>query len=220
MLNNIDVLAAFNLVVTLTQVMMVLAGIIGVLRFRHLTPAMRYLAVTVWFGILIELVSDTLHFWHIPNLFLGPLDSAGGFLLFSLVYRRALQSAAFSRVQPWLAGAFVLYAGVSSLLLPETTRFKPLLQVVECLLVLLLVVLYFRKLLNELMVQQLTRDAMFWASTGLLLYYLGKLQISLFSNYLMQYSKQFNLAVWTVHALLLAVMHGCFCVALWMRPQK
>ena len=220
MLDNVDVLAVFKLVLKLTEAMMVLAGFIGALRFKHLSPALRYLAGVVWFGLLLELVSDVLSAKHIPNLFLGPLDSAGGFLLLSLVYRRALQSATFSRVQPWLAGAFVLYAGISGLLLPETTRFKPLLQVVECLLVLLLVVLYFRKLLNELVVQQLTRDPMFWVSTGLLLYYLGKLQISLFSNYMMQYSRQFNIVVWGVHALLLAVMHGCFCRALWMRPQK
>ncbi len=220
MLDSVDVSAIFNLIVTLTQVMMVLASIISILRFKYLTTAVRYLAGLIWFGLLLELVSDMLHSRHIPNLFLGPLDSAAAVLLLSLVYRRALQSAEFTRVQPWLAGAFVLYAGVSGLLLPETTRFKPLLQVVECLLVLLLVVLYFRKLLNELVVQQLTHDPMFWVSTGLLLYYLGKLQISLFSNYMMQYSKQFNLAVWTVHALLLAVMYSCFCVALWMRPQK
>ena len=220
MLDNINPLAVFMLVLKLTQVTMLAAGISGVLRFRRLSPALRYLAGLVWLGLLIELVSETLAFQHKSNLFLGPFDSASGFLMLSLVYRRALQSATFTRVQPWLAGAFVLYAGVSGLLLPETTRFKPLLQVVECLLVLLLVVLYFRKTLNELVVQQLTRDPMFWVSTGLLLYYLGKLQISLFSNYIMQYSKQFNLVVWTVHALLLAVMHSCFCVALWMRPQK
>ena len=217
---NVNTLAVFKLMLTLMQATLLVTGISSILRFSELSPALRYLAVTVWFGLLVELVAAMLAYQRIPNLFLGPLDSAGGFLLLSLVYRRALQSAAFTRVQPWLAGAFVLYASVSGLLLPETTRFKPLLQVVECLLVLLLVVLYFRRLLNELVVQQLTRDPMFWVSTGLLLYYLGKLQISLFSNYIMQYSKQFNLVVWTVHALLLAVMYSCFCVALWMRPQK
>ena len=220
MLDNINVLAIFMLVLKLMQATMLAAGISSLLQFRRLSPALRYLAGLIWFGLLLETVSEVLAFQHISNLFLGPLDSAAAVLLLSLVYRRALQSAAFTRVQPWLAGAFVLYAGVSGLLSPEITRFKPMLQVVECLLVLLLVVLYFRKLLNELVVQRLTRDSMFWVSTGLLLYYLGKLQISLFSNYLMQYSKQFNIAVWTVHTLLLAVMFGCFTVALWMRPQK
>lgn len=221
MLDNIDVLAVFNVVLRLMQGVMVVAGISGLLRFRQLSPALRYLAGAVWFGLVLELVVDALASRHMSNLFLLPLDSASGVLLLSMVYRRALASAAFSRVQPWLVGGFILYAGLSGLLVaPEAARFSPLLQVVECLLVLLFVLLYFRKLLNELVVQQLTRDPMFWVSTGLLLYYLGKLQISLFSNYMMQYSKQFNLAVWTLHVLLLAVMYGCFCVALWIRPRN
>ena len=62
---------------------------------------------------------------------------------------------------------------------------------------------------------------MFWVSTGLLIYFLGYLQIALFSNYLLQhYSVQFNRNVWAVHTLLSIVLHSCYCLALWMRPQR
>jgi len=81
--------------------------------------------------------------------------------------------------------------------------------------------LYFWKLLSELQVRYLAKEPMFWVSTGLLVYFLGYLQIALFSNYLLQhYSLQFNRNVWAVHTLLSIVLHSCYCVALWMRPQK
>ena len=62
---------------------------------------------------------------------------------------------------------------------------------------------------------------MFWVSTGALLYFLGKLQIGLFSNYTMRhYSQELNLWMWTIHALLLLILYSCYCLALWTHPQK
>ena len=103
----------------------------------------------------------------------------------------------------------------------DPARFQPILMVSESLLLLLLPGLYFCKLLNELHVRNLVRDAIFWVSTGLLLYFLGKLLIGLFSNYLLaHYSKELNLWVWFVHAVLLFVLHSCYFRALWLHPQK
>lgn len=210
----------FRVVNKLSVVVLLVAGLSGLVRFRQLTINLRYLVGLIWFELSIELVAQLLWQRQLPNLFLGPVDSAGEFLLLSLVYGRALRSAAFTRARPWLAGSLVLYAGLTSLLSPEMARFKPFLQVVESLLVLMLVTLYFRKLLNELRVEKLSREPMVWVSSGLLIYCLGNVQIALFSNYLMRYSKQLNMTVWTIHALILVVLYGCYCLALWIRPQK
>lgn len=211
----------FDVAHALSALTLLVAGIIGLARFGQLTLGMRYLVGLIWFGLAIELVATILaKCYHTPNLFLFPIDAAGEFLLLSLMYRGALQSPGFSRVQPWLAGGVIFYAVVSSVLLPDASHFKPGLHVVENLLLLLLVGLYFRKLLNELRVQQLARDPMVWVSAGLLFYCLGKLLIVLFSNYMQHYSKQLNLTVWAVHALLTLVLYGCYCRALWLRPQS
>ena len=169
----------------------------------------------------MEVTAVVLQSKHLPNLFLIPIDAAGELWLLSLVYERALQWPGYSRWRPWVAGAFVLYAILSGWLLTDPAHFQPALMVGESLLLLLLPGLYFRKLLNELHVRNLARDAMFWVSTGLLLYFLGKLLIGLFSNYLLlHYSMELNLWVWFVHAVLLFVLHSCYLRALWLRPQK
>lgn len=205
----------------LSLVILLVAGIGGVVRFRLLPLGLRYLAGLIWFGMGVELASYLLRLRHLPNLLLIPLDTAGELWLLSLVYGWALQSAIFTRVRPWLAGAFVLYAAISTLLSPEPARFKPALLVLECILLLAMAGLYLRKLLNELRVQHLTHDSVFWVSAGLLLYAFGKLQIALFSDYLLQhYSRELNILVWDIHALLLTVLYFCYCMALWMRPQK
>ena len=205
----------------LSVVVLLVVGLIGVGRFRGLSLGLRYLVGLIGFGLVVELAAHLLLFQHRSNLLLIPVDAAGELWLLSLVYAHALQWPVFMRVRPWVAGSFVLYAGLSGVLLPETARFKPVVQVIESLLVLGMVWLYFRKLLNELQVLDLVRDPMFWVSSGLLLYCLGKVQIVLFSNYLLlHYSLQLNLAVWDIHALLTVGLYYCYGRALWMHPQK
>ena len=124
-------------------------------------------------------------------------------------------------MRPWLAGAFVAYCALDSVLAPEAARFKPALQLVESLLLLGMVGLYFRKLLHELRVTRLEREPLFWVSVGLVINHLGKSQIYLFSNFLLtHYSNQLNLDIWAIHALLLVVLYSCYLVALWIRPQN
>lgn len=54
---------------------------------------------------------------------------------------------------------------------------------------------------------------------GLALYFVGYLQIALFSNYMLRhYSMEFNRNVWTVHTGFSVFLHGCYCVALVLRP--
>lgn len=150
-----------------------------------------------------------------------PIFAAGEIWLLALVYDKSMNWLSFSRVRPWLAGTFVAYCIIDSMLSPEVAHFKPALLVVESLLVLGLIGLYFRKLLNELRVANLGQEPMFWVSVGLVINHLGNLQIYLFSNFLLSnYSKQLNLNIWAIHALLLVILYSCYCVALWIRPQN
>ncbi|MDO7851730.1 hypothetical protein [Hymenobacter convexus] len=203
----------------LSRVVLLLTGLLGLLRFAELPRGLRYLVGLAWFGLLMETASIFMH-GHVSNLWLIPFDSAGELWLLSLVYAWALGSARFARWRPWWVGAFVLYAGLSSLVVPRA-RFSTGVLVLESLLLLLLAGLYFRKLLNELQVPRLDRDPMFWVSTGLLQFSLGKLLIALFGNYMLEhYSLALNQWVWALHALLITVLYLCYFRALWMRPQK
>ncbi|MBO2029965.1 hypothetical protein J4D99_01070 [Siccationidurans ginsengisoli] len=205
----------------LARVALGAAVIVGVMRFKHLPSGLRYLVALLGLEVATELAVAVLHYKHQPNLFILPFFSAGEFWLLALVYDRALQSPAFSRMRPWLAGSFVAYCLFDSLVSPEMARFKPALQLVESVLVLGLVGLFFRKLLSELRITRLDREPMFWVSTGLIVKHLGSIQIFLFSNFLLShYSKELNLNIWAIHGLLLIVLYSCYLVALWIRPQN
>lgn len=197
------------------------AGISGLIRWRRLPGSLQYLAMLTVFELPLELIG----FWFVVlkrnNLFLMPIYTVGELVLLALLYERNLQSAFFTRALPWVLTGFTAYVVVDCLAGPELQWFRPGQQVLQSLLILSMVALYFRKLLNELRVNSLEREPMFWVSTGLVIYFLGYLQIALFSNYLLShYSSHFNITVWGVQVLLSIVLHSCYIVALWIRPRK
>ncbi|UOQ96780.1 hypothetical protein MUN81_16215 [Hymenobacter sp. 5317J-9] len=196
-----------------------MAALIGLLRFRHLPLNLRYLAALVWFILPLEMLGLVMMLYHQNNLFLMPISAIGEFGLLAQVYSKTLQSRAFNRAMPWLVGGFAAYAIFDSLYVGALTQFRPGQQVLQSVLVLGLVGLYFRKLLHELRVQQLKREPMFWVSAGLTIYCLGYLQIALFSSYLLRYSVRLNMNVWMVHSLLFMTLYCCYSMALWL-PQK
>ncbi len=203
------------------HIILALAALVGSWRFRQLPANLRYLVALVGLEVLTEVVTYVLHLYHKPNLFINPLFAAGELWLLALVYDKTVRYPDFSRVRPWLAGVFVVYCALDSLLAPEVVRFKPALQLVESVLILGMVALYFRKLLHELRITRLEREPMFWVSVGLVINHLGKSQIYLFSNFLLKhYSQQLNSSIWSIHALLLAILYSCYLVALWIRPQN
>ena len=195
------------------------AAVIGGVRYHHLPPNLRALAWLTWFELPLEVVATGLALLHQNNLFIMPFYTVGELGLLALVYGRTLQSVAFGRVMPWLAVAFATYVLADNLLAPNLSWFKPMQQVIQSLLILSMVGVYFCELLQELHVPHLERKPLFWVSMGLALYFLGYMHIALFSNYMLKhYSMQFNKDIWTIHFGLVLVLHCCYAWALWQRP--
>ena len=164
----------------LTVSLAIIAGLIGLVRYRWLVPSLRLVALLAIFDALAELtISSLTNLLRTPNLFIVPFVIVGEVVLAALAYRQALQSASFSRALPWLLGLFGTYALLERLLQLSATRHLVSLEIISNLLQLSLTGLYFQKLLNELQVKRLWADPFFWLSVALAVYGLGNLLISL-----------------------------------------
>lgn len=202
----------------------IIASLIGLTRYRRLSPGLRYLTLLACFDVLMELISAIVP--RLPgvhsNLFLLPFIITGEFILLALAYRQVLQLPVFSKALPWLLGLFSAYALFVSFSQLGIVRHATSLEITVDLLTLGLAGLYFRKLLNELRVEQLRYDPFLWVSAGLVVSGLGNLLISLFSNYLLTHcSIQLQLIIiWGVRNLFNIVLYASYCVALWVAPAQ
>lgn len=199
------------------------ASLRGFARFRQLPPSLRALTWFAGFETLLEIINRSLIkvFHFKSNLFLLPLDAIGTVGLLALAYGHALQSAAFSRLLPWVLGAYSGYVLFDTLAGLGTVRYTPSVHVIGDLLMLGLAGLYFQKLLNELR-GSLGRDPFFWMSVGIVVYALGDLQLALFGNYILHHVslQTQRITLGLVRIALLFTFYGSCCLALWMRPQR
>jgi hypothetical protein len=213
----------------LTIVPVIIASLIGLTRYRRLPPSLRYVTLLACFDALMELTTSILAINLVrkglglnTNLFLFPFVSIGEVTLLALAYRQVLQSASFNKALPWLLGLFSAYALFVSFSQWGIARYAVGLSTVVNLLMLGLAGLYFRKLLDELQVEQLRYEPFFYLSVGLVVYGLGNLLISLFSNYLItHYSVQLQLIImWGVRNLFNLSLYVCYCLALWLGARE
>jgi hypothetical protein len=196
----------------------------GIWRYRQFTSAMRFIALLVCFDAATEITAAviTLLALSTSNLFIFPVSLAGEALFLTLAYRQVLASPTLNKILLGVLGAYLVFVLTQAWLKLGTPNYFVAAQVVSNLFMLGLAVLYFRKLLNELHVEKISRDPFFWVSAGLAIYALGNMFIALGSDYVMaHYSKEIQrLVLLGVRNLFNLELYVIYLVALWMRPPK
>jgi hypothetical protein len=198
----------------------VVANVVGAVRFKRLDTGLRYLAILVFFGAFIEVLSRVAGAWQGSNLFLLPIDTMVEFGLLAYLYRQALRPMAVGRWLPGVVAAFSLASLLAYVEPDHLVRFNTVQRLAESLLVLGLVLLYFYKVIHDLVIIHLEREPMFWISVGLLLYFSGNVFIFVSSNYVIQHSTALSMKLWNIHALLYMVLYGLYTWALWISPSN
>ena len=198
----------------------VVAALVGGVRYRCLSPPLRRLAWLAWYTLGVESFARALELFHQSNLFVTSFDTMLEFGLLAAVYQQVLRPSVLSRWLPVVVGIFTLASLLSYLRPAAAEQFNPAQRFAESLLVLTLVLTYLLKTLRELTVVRLEREPMFWVSTGLLLYFAGSVFIFLSSNYVLRHSRALSLRLWAVHAALYMVLYGLYSLALWMKPSR
>lgn len=214
--------AVLDLVFEASFLPVVVASVVGVLRYKRLDPTLRCLVVLVLCTLFVEVLSRARGAQQKSNLFVLPADTLVEFGLLAWLYRRALWPSAVSRWIPAVVVVFSLVALLSYLEHLEPARlyeFNTGQRFAESLLVLGLVLCYFYKVIRELTIVHLEREPLFWVSAGLLLYFSGNIFIFISSNYVIRHSMALSLKLWDVHAWLYMVLYGLYAWALWIRPS-
>ncbi|RZK88861.1 MAG: hypothetical protein EOO62_37020 [Hymenobacter sp.] len=202
----------------------VFCALMGIWRYRQLTSAMRFIALLVCFDAATEITAVVIRMLSpsTSNLFIFPISLAGEALFLTLAYRRVLASPTLDKTLLGVLGAYLVFVLTQAWLKLGAPQYFVAAQVVSTLYMLGLAVGYFRKLLNELHVEAISRDPFFLVSVGLAIYALGNMFIALGSDYIMaHYSIEIQrIVLLGVRNLFNIELYALYLVALWMRPPK
>ena len=196
------------------------ACVVGVVRYRRLDLVRRYLVWLSLLALVVTLLSIGLAHYHRPNLFLAPIDTAIEFTLLALMYRRTLWPHVVARYLPVGIGLFLVGTALTYQPQLTTVQFSPIQHFIESVGILALVLLYFRRILiPPIPLAPLEHEPIFWISAGLLLYFSANSLLFLFSNAILEQSRELSLNTWAIHALLYSFLNVFYVVALSITPR-
>ena len=196
------------------------ACVVGIVRYRRLETARRYLVWLSWLALLVTAGSMWLAAQRRPNLFLAPIDTAIELTLLALMYRQALGRHVVARYLPLGIALFLVGTALTYVPRLDTVEFSPVQHFIESIVMLALAGLYLWQLLQPpVTLVPLEQEPMFWVSAGVVLYFAGNSLIFLTSNLTLFYSRELSMTVWAVHALLYSFLNGFYIVALCV-PRK
>ncbi|MDJ1506578.1 hypothetical protein [Xanthocytophaga agilis] len=116
--------------------------------------------------------------------------------------------------------AFALFAIINTVFFQSLKQFNSHTIFVECILLIVLAILYFYKELRDLENRHLERVPMFWINASVLTYFSGSLVLFYVANDLISESMKTKGVIWGTHALFNIVHYILYAIALLIRNQE
>lgn len=180
---------------------------IGIVRYRHLSPPLRWIQGNIALGLLLSTASVWLTRLLENNHFLSYLNTAIDVLCVSLFFANVIRHSLIRILALWLGPAFWLFIVLDALVLTDLYHLNSRSSTLETVLVLALALWYMRELMGQLPTQySLVRFAPFWVTVGLLVINIASLLFNAFSNQLLDTSE--NLYLQAVNWAYLASLLG------------
>ncbi|GHN02228.1 hypothetical protein WSM22_37170 [Cytophagales bacterium WSM2-2] len=210
----------FEKAVIAGQVLVVVCLLIGIYRFRRASKDQKIVLALVFLAFIVELAARILWTYKMNNLFLFHLYAVGEFTLLMFLYIAHLNGLIKPVLMRGLLVAFIVFAISNTLFFQNLKEFNSNVTFIECLLLILLALLYFYKLLRDLNHRKLQQVPMFWINMSVLTYFSGALILFHVANDLIPLPEKELGAIWGTHALFNIVHYLLYAIALNLTPQK
>ncbi|MCY7349074.1 MAG: hypothetical protein LH606_00165 [Cytophagaceae bacterium] len=188
---------------------------VSLLRWRAMVAGFPTLLAYLWLTLLIESWGTfTLLQGTTNNGFVYNFYNVAEFVLLSLLYYRYFDHPELKRLVLVLNGLFVPYALYRFLRM--SGGYDGTVLGLENALLILLVLLFFYQLLQNLEITHLSRFPMFWISAGVLVFFAGSFFIYVFGSYLVSPEKYATLRdLWNIPRYLNIVFHLALATGIW-----
>jgi len=200
------------------HLLLILAVVIGTIRFRKLSFDQRILLCLLACTLVAEAVSVLLWHFKMNNNFVYHVYSVFEVFFLGTLYIRNLQGLLPAVYLKACIGLLGVFAMVNTLFFQSLKEFNSNVTFVESLLLIILSTLYFYKLLRDLEHRKLEREPMFWINMSVLTYFSGALLLFHVANELLSLPEEERAAIWGTHALFNIIHYLLYGIALWVKP--
>lgn len=171
----------------------VIPFVIGLLTFRHFTAKLRIFFLFVAYGVFNEFLSAFVVkvIGVNNNLPLHHLYGLITFLILGIFYRYLLAGYIKQKWIDIIIALYTIYYFFNSLFLQSIYEYPGVARAIGTFVILLLIILYFAKVMQEAKIRNLFAEPVIWISGALLIYYAYNLFYFILFNLLIDFSMEF-----------------------------
>jgi hypothetical protein len=198
-------------------------GVYALIVFRKLPPELKAFSWFILLSAVIELASKILWFYSVNNLPLLHLYVAGGLFCLALFYQKVLNGF-IDKIVIWsIAGVFMVFTAINSILIQPLHTFNSYALTVESILIVIFSLSTYMIMLNDIVRKNRIAlvKSLNWINSGLFIYYASSMLIFYYGDFFIRtFPRSFNMQTWVLHAFFSIIMYLCFFIGLWNRPRN
>ena len=197
-----------------------LPALLALVKWKSLNTSQRWFALLLWLIILISFsgylwVRETKHnnmpFFHVYILV--------EYLLLLQTFRLFFKGSIKDRIWLILGVGYTTVWLVNVFFLEGWWAFPDYIHVLEVVIMLVIISLWFRKMLKEKVIRNPERTFEFWICAGLVIFFMGNLMLFIFPKFII--NKGVFIAVWRLNSALIILLYIIYTVALlWVKKAK
>jgi len=205
----------------LSILLIILPIIISLLNLRYLDRVFKVLFIYLCITAITEITSTILAFYGIFNLWVYNVYSCLAFILLVLFYSLLFDGFLNRRFIVFVSITLILLHTYSVLFLWNLNEFNNINYSVDNSIIILLSVIYYFRIMKEMKVEYLRKDALFLINTALLIYYSGSFFVFLFSKLIFNTWREIGDSLWQINICLGIIKYIIISIGIWqIRYQK
>lgn len=195
-----------------------LPAVIGLALYYRLQQIQKVILLLVLLSVSTEVVAHWVKLQNGNQNLVYYLFTALEYMLLTYIFAQGIQPFFKNVFFKRAAIFFLLFVIADMIWISGINQFNSYSTAVEGLIVIFFSLSFFYKTLEELKIEYLEREPVFWISTGVLLYFSSSLFIFLFTNYV-QSSNRALFIIWGIHGIFSILLNISYSIALWVKPN-
>ena len=192
----------------------------GLVRYRKLSIITKHVVLLAFVSAVSDSIGRVLWINKMSNVYVLNIYTILEFLIIANIYRLEFRGFVKENLMKYIMGIFVAGSMIDMLFIQGYYQLNSYTKISECFLLVIFAIVYFYKVVTELVILDLKSEPMFWINAAVLMYFVSGSFLFTLSEYIQQYSKSLDIWVWGIHAIFLAVFCATLSVSFVVQPKR